>query len=671
MYNNTKHHNIMKRLYMTIPAVAFAAVCAQAYALTPGEALAEYLATRPMRVRGAASEYTLAMRGDNDALYVYNREGKTTHGFIILDSEEGGLIGYGDGQVDPGNLPPSMKAVLKAYASSPLSARITLEAHEDIPVLLDCKWNQDAPYNDDCPVLEGQRCMTGCMATAVAQVLYHPLNRMQGRGKYDYYWEQTRGRLSFDYDANPFDYDAMLDTYTEEEPGSEAARAAVANLMHGVGVSMQMNYHYYMSGAGDIATSAGLLRNLGCDKSLRLESRDFYTEAEWDGMIYSQLATGRPMVYTGISKDGGHAFVCDGYQRRDDRNYYHINWGWGGMADGFFEIARLNPSTLGIGGGTSTDGFNIIQSAMFNIKPDEGSTDMQITFWQYGTLMPEKTTALRRGRVNMAFEGNEYFYGGGLYSVCPEDRYMVIGFKYTNVEDGTVIYQDLTEPMLFTPGDGIGGFEMPCQLFPDEDGTYICKLVMKVDGEWHDVQEELATLGDLYVTLSGNDVSFRFEDKGVRLRADFRGFPGYVVRGEKTKLTVDFLAGKEDVDTDVIPTITTESGKKLWTQSAKHLKLAYGETTTLEWDEMFTPNVRRGTYMLVLQDPEGENLVNPVKISIVTEDPNSGVCGISDGDGTEVEYITLTGQRLTHRPAPGQVVIRRQGGRSAKVVMPR
>lgn len=659
----------MNRPILILSGIALAAASLNAAALTPDEALAEYLGTQPKKVRGAASEYSLAMRGENDALYVYNHQGSASQGFIILDSEEGGLIGYGDSQLDPTDISPSMEAVLKAYAASPLGRRVPLEAHEAIPVQLTSKWDQDSPYNDDCPIFDSQRCVTGCLATAIAQVLYHPSNRMQGRGKFDYLWERTYGRVSFNFSAHPFDYDAMLDTYTQEAPGSEAARAAVANLMYGVGVAVQMDYHYYMSGAMDIEGGAGLIRNLGCDKSLRVENRDFYSDAEWDNMVYTQLATGHPMVYTGVSKDGGHAFVCDGYERRDDRNYYHINWGWSGSGDGFFELSRLNPNYLGIGGGNSTSGFNMLQSGIFNIKPDEGSTDVQIEFWQYGTLVSEENSASRRGRLNLAFSGNEFFEGGGVYSGCLEEKYAIIGMKYTNVEDGTSFYQELSQRMLFNLGDGFGGFEMPCQLFPEENGTYICKLAMKVDDEWYDVREELATLGDLYVTLTDKEVSLKFVDKGVRLRADFRNFPGYVVRGESTKLTVDFYAGKEDVDTEVIPTITTTSGKKLWTQSAKHLTLAYGESATIEWDELFTPNTRRGTYLLTLQDADGENLANPVKISVVTEDPNSGVAEIIDTEGSGAEYITLTGQRLTEKPAPGQIVIRSQGGKTAKIMI--
>ncbi len=644
--------------------ITLSALVVPMFGMSPEDALSVYIGTRqtsPVRnnVR-EKSVYTLAMRGDNDATYLYN----SASGFIILDSESAGLIGYGDAPVDTANLSPSMIAVLRGYAASPLAASVEMPEHENIPVQLTCKWDQDTPYNDDCPMFNGARSVTGCMATAIAQVLYHPLNRMQGSGKYDYFWSFGQGRISFDYDAHPFAYDLMLDTYDRNSP--EESQAAIANLMYAVGVSTSMNYNSVMSGTGDCAGGAGLIRNLGCDKSLRVENRDFYTDTEWDEMIYGQLSTGRPMVYTGVSKDGGHAFVCDGYQRLDGRNYYHINWGWSGNGDGFFELARLAPSYLGIGGGSSTDGFSLLQAALINIKPDEGTPSAQVDFWQYGTLKPLTYTTTRRGRVDMSFEGNAQYGGGGVLSGCLEDIYAVIGFKYINVEDGSEEYVQLSQPMFFNVGSGFDEFTMPCQLFPDKDGTYICKLAFKVDDQWHDVHEELASLGDLAVTLEGNQVSFTFTDKGQRLRADFIDFPGYVVKDAVTKLTVEFLAGKEDVDTEVIPTIITAAGKVLWKQSAQHLELPYGESAVLEWEEPFTPATRRGSYMLTLQDEEGNNLIDPFKINVVTD---SGVDSVdADGRSEEVWY-TIDGIRIEEKSPSDGIVIRRKGGKTEKVII--
>lgn len=638
---------------------------AYANSLSPEEALEAFLKrqTTPTSKVSAPEKdsFRIALRAENDALYVYNHR----TGYIVLDSEEAGLIGYGDAPLDTTDMPPALTAVLKAYSCSPLSNKVSLAAHDNIPVMMTTKWDQDSPYNDDCPLLNGDRSVTGCMATALAQVLYHPSNRMQGNGTYDYLWGYGNGRISFNYDKNPFDYEAMLDTYSKNS--SAESKAAVANLMYGIGVACQMNYHPQMSGTGDFVSGAALIRNLGCDKTLRVENRDFYTDTEWDEMVYNQLATGHPMVYTGSSKDMGHAFVCDGYERQDDRNYYHINWGWSGNGDGYFELSRLNPSSLGIGGGTSMSGFNFLQTGFFNIKPDEGTGETQIDFWQYGTLKPDVMEVSRRGRVNMSFEGNEFYEGGGVLSGCLKDVNAFIGFKYINIADNTAEYAKLSQSLFFNVGSGFNEFVMPCQLFPDDDGTYICKLAFLIGDTWYDAREELAYQGDLTVTLDGNNVTFGFTDNGLRLHADFIDFPGYVVKDEATKLTIEFYAGKEDVDTDVIPTIMTAAGKVLWQQSAQHLNLPFGETTTLEWDEHFAPNPRRGSYMLTLQNQEGENLITPFKINVVNEAAVEGI--EAEGITGKTEYFTLDGKPINGTPEVGTIVIRKKGSRSEKVVM--
>lgn len=659
-----------KSLLTAIALLSFAGTASlSASPLSPEAALSTFLThqqTMEKKVAlSRAASYTLEMRGDNNALYVYNSPG----GFLVLSSKDGSLLGYGDSRIDADDMAPGLRAVLKALAHSPRRNASGLDAHEEIPMMVTAKWDQDAPYYNDCPYYNNSRCVTGCAATALSQVLYHPSNRMQPHGSYNYLWEAVQGRISFDFDSHPFEYDKMLDVYDANSP--EEANAAVANLMYAVGAAINMEYSPNFSGTSDIEAGAGLIRNLGCDRSLRVLNREFYADKEWDNMVYDQLATGHPMVYTGVSKDGGHAFVCDGYQRRDDRNFYHINWGWSGRGDGWFELTQLTPGYLGIGGGESTSGFNMQQTGHFNIKPDEGTPDCQKIFWQFGAMKPDVYTASRRGRVNITYTGNPSLDGGGILSGCLEDTYAVIGFKYINTADNSVQYQELSQPVFFNINSGFTEMMMPCQLFPDKDGTYVCKLAMKVGDEWIDVKEELAFLSDFTVTLDKSNVTIEVVDKGQRLHADFIGFDGNIIKGEPTQLNIEFMAGKEDVDTDVIPAITTNAGKVLWTQSAKHLKLAYGESATLEWDEPFTPNTRRGSYMMTLLDAEGESLITPFKVLVTTSNEVDAIEAADNETGAKTELFTIDGLPLHKDAAPGTLIIKRTGTKSEKIISPR
>ena len=167
------------------------------------------------------------------------------------------------------------------------------------------------------------------------------------------------------------------------------------------------------------------------------------------------------------------------------------------------------------------------------------------------------------------------------------------------------------------------------------------------------------------MTLDGKDVSFRFTDTGVRLRADFVDFPGYIIKDEPTQLKNIFTAGKEDVATDVTPVIILSGGKMLWKQTSKRLELEYGESCELEWNELFTPAARRGTYLLTLIDEDGEHLVSPCKINILPKGTGVDEVGAEEEDA---EYFTIDGLPLRGEPEPGRIVIRRAGGRTDKIV---
>ena len=100
------------------------------------------------------------------------------------------------------------------------------------------------------------------------------------------------------------------------------------------------------------------------------KDRSLYSYANWIELLYNELAQGRPMVFSGQSTGGGHAFVCDGYQSED---YFHINWGWGGQSDGYFKLSVMNPKEQGIGGSSSDDGFNFGQGAIVGIQKNGGT----------------------------------------------------------------------------------------------------------------------------------------------------------------------------------------------------------------------------------------------------------------------------------------------------------
>ena len=224
-----------------------------------------------------------------------------------------------------------------------------IDYNKDIAPLLEhspignIQWNQDAPYNDQCPMKGGRHCYTGCMATAMAQVLaYHQYPKS-------------------------YDWSEILPTYKDGK-GTAAQRAEVARLNHDVGTSLHMEYGTDQSGSVSTQYSKALRDDFGFHENVALINRDNFTYGEWMDILLTEFMEGRPVIYDGVSNDGGHAFVIDGYRAKD--GFVHVNWGWEGMSDGYYNIIFLDPKETGIGAVLSS-GFTSYQDAVVGIEPSK------------------------------------------------------------------------------------------------------------------------------------------------------------------------------------------------------------------------------------------------------------------------------------------------------------
>ena len=417
--------NIHMKLRKLLLIAAFGVLAlpgAWARQLTVGEAIAAAgAATGSFRAHGeATAAYTLRADDINTVYVVNGSEG----GFMVLAADDvaPALLGFSDSSMfDPGNMPPQMESWLKEYSrqiavaaanggrvlAAPADPSLT-----DIAPITRTKWNQDAPYNDLCPRVGTTPTYTGCVATAVAQVMKSYNHPAKGTGSYSYVWNNKR--LSFDYDATTFEWDLMSDIYDGKQ--SAAQNNAVATLMYAVGIASDMSYGTGGSGAQGIAAAMGLARNLGYDRSLTYRGRDFYTLPVWCRMLHQELSQGHPLYYDGANASVGHAFVIDGYRASD--GLFHLNWGWGGISDGYFAITTLDPDNQGIGG--STEGYAIGQSAIFGLKPDQGTTEYTPVLQCY-SIAPEAEQTVSRNDETVILGG----YNEGVYSFSIDRKSVV------------------------------------------------------------------------------------------------------------------------------------------------------------------------------------------------------------------------------------------------------
>lgn len=325
---------------------------------------------------------TQLQEANSGAKNVYAFNVGDNQGFVLVSGDERTLpiLGYSDhGSFDLTNAPENLRSWMKGYEADiealesstvkVAATRATAEPYGPaVEPLLKSRWNQNKPYNLLNPQKWGSPMVTGCTCTAMAQVMNywkfptHAITSMPG------YKTVSIGVDVSPLDYTFFDWQNMCDTYTEADNRTEEQNLAVAKLMRYVGQSLNMDYTTSGSGAGIRDIVRSLKENFGYAESVTYLRRTEHSTKDWETCLYNELAAGRPVAYSGFD-DGGHTFVCDGY---DKDRYFHINWGWGGLADGNFLLSVLNPETNeGIGSAAGELGYSKSQEMVIGIEPSD------------------------------------------------------------------------------------------------------------------------------------------------------------------------------------------------------------------------------------------------------------------------------------------------------------
>ena len=308
----------------------------------------QYLGTTNTR----AGSTNLAIIAEKEMLTIVGGEGL---GFVVVSNDDSvtDIVGYSKESFSV--IPPAMEWFINTvdnnmqemtklgvlYAPIPPST----EFPESVEPLLKSTWDQGKPYNILCPGGNGSSTRlypTGCVATALSQIMYYHKYPEVGIGEHQYSFQPESGVgriISANFGETHYDWTNMLDDYSKGYTDEQAN--AVATLMLHCGVAVEMGYTASGSGAYGQEACLGIKKFFGYNKNARLYTRDYYTAELWMEMIFKELNLKRPIYYDGVSEGGGgHAFIIDGY---DKEGFVHVNWGWGGNSNGFFDIALLNP----------------------------------------------------------------------------------------------------------------------------------------------------------------------------------------------------------------------------------------------------------------------------------------------------------------------------------------
>lgn len=464
----------------------------------------------PHVTRAASGELTRAVTGvadgDSAGIYVFNCDG----GFVVIsaDDELPSVLAYGlKNSYDAQIAPPAMQAMLEAYnhaVNSSVKTRAAVPTHADISPLIKTQWNQNTPYNNNCPVESGVNCPTGCVATATAQIMYY------------HKWPET------------FNWDAMKTSYTSEDAGD--AVEAVAKLMADVGEKVYMQYGAESSSANDMDACEALRIRYGYSENTNYIERSCYTAKGWDEVIYNELAANRPVFYGGLSASSGqgivgHAFILDGYQAKDGVGYFHVNWGWGGSSDDYFLISVLNPEQQYTGGNAGSSGYSFNQSALVGVEKGELSDAKSMRLCLYSCTIKSDKGTYTRNSASENFPAIQLMLGVYNSTLPQEARHYDLAYalykdnKLVEIID-SISLDKLTESKALNYLYG-GTFDTGSFAFGKDlaDGTYQLRTLSRETGKSLWQQAMGATCRYIELTINGNQMTTKaygkFDEESV------------------------------------------------------------------------------------------------------------------------------------------------------------
>lgn len=574
-------------------------------------------------------------------------------GYIVVSADDRlpAVLGYADkGEFDSASIPPAMKYWLSEYGrqleyaeSHGLNTPIAKEIAEkkSIYPLCEAEWSQSSPFNDNCPTINGKKAPAGCTATAMAQVMYAHKWPIVGTGDNTYISGTSREKMYFNFGATTFDWENMLPSYSLQYTASQGE--AVATLLEACGNAALMSYGASASGAYPYDAIYGMVKFMGYDKSAVMVERDYYTSESWNNLVYSELSEGRPVIYGGYdsSYQNGHTFIVDGY---NDDGYYHLNWGWGGLSNGYFLLTALDPSEQGIGG--SGSGYNYRQDAIINIMPAKVNSDYKLEVMWYGPFATVNSAYTSVGEVDFIV-GNDGEYQG----FTLETTKATMGVKLTPKEGGETVFYPATE-VEFSSHYGIyeaesyKKFTIPVSDLPKE-GNYIVTPAYEYNGHIEDVMIKVGETRYLIMTCSTRGVKFEIPESARTLTADNIKVVKKLYSGKACTVKADIHnSGEEYLGMVKAGFENAEGQVRTWLDGVP-VNLTDGETVSVTFTGVlnsYNTTLAPGNYTLNIFDEAGESIcAHPLNVEVLEAPSGKPVFDISldikdceNGDGSSV-----------------------------------
>ena len=602
-----------------IPSVAFAARVSVSEAQRLASSFVGQNSATMMR--GVDSELELAYKSAGDELYVFTAAEGTGYVLVAGDDLMPAILGYSDSGVFRADaIPENMQAWLDEYAaqvrylqSHPeaklnASTNIGSKAGNVYPLLGEIKWNQGNPYNLLAPTYSDgtMQCATGCVATAMAQIMRYHKYPEKGTGSYSYTAPVNKDSsdmrtFSVDFSKSTYDWGNMLPAYSGSE--TDTQKNAVAKLMYDCGVSVNMIYGSSSSAVTQrvITCMAGYF---GYDKGARWYKRQAYTLSQWTAMIDAELLAARPVLYSGNTPaGGGHAFVLDG---SNASGYYHFNWGWGGSSNGYFVMTDLSPKMQGTG--SSEGGYNLKQGIAVGIQPDKGNAMAYSANVESFTCYSDA--------VDLGEEASFLWQNYYVMQTDNATQMATVGLGAYDASGKLVTELGVNNIIGLKPGNYYTrkswSVTIPTTL---ANGTYYIRPnyapFLSDDYRLMDVHKESSD--HFVMVVSGGKATFKTEDEYPSLNTDSLSYsPENPVADKEILVKATISNTGDEYHDNIYAAMCRKDGDKTLddktasTSGVKMIVVAKGESTTVEFT-MPTPE-DAGTYELLLKDNDDNTI---------------------------------------------------------------
>ena len=586
-----------------------------------------------------------------------------TDGFVIVsgDDRTTAILGYADsGSIHEDDMPDGLRYLLEGYeeqiANIPDEVEAPLQTSSRAPIgpLIKTNWNQGNPYNNLCPMIDGEHVVTGCVATSMAQVMfYHKCPATDcSCAPIPAYSTNTLNSAKEEIElaipalgATSFDWKNMISNYESGDNvvGTAEEQLAVAKLMQYCGSSIEMMYGLKNNGGSSAYNEAipfALKTYFGYDGGISHAYRKNYSYEAWVNLIYNELAAERPVILGGQSMGGGHSFVCDGY---DTGDYFHMNWGWGSNGDGYFQLSVLQPRKYGFGGRSSLDGFSFGQDVVFGIQPPvDGNTDycMSLEGLHLGgsdATLSSKTYSRTSSTddftgISIYYDVWNYYYGSNSFDVA---------LQLQDASGNVVQTFDTHETDAMAWNDNYSATPVVSIPSTVADGTYYIKVMSRLhgDGSWQECYD-----GDAYkmtATIADNQLTINVPiPNNVKPTTATLSVTGDYLYGHEQTVTAIVTGGEGPYNGDVILRVDDKA------VVGTIVNIAAGETKELQFS--YIPN-RAGSNTLKLWNRRSGGTqigtAETVAINLSLSDNKNNNTAVNNNDGVTTDVI-LDGRTL-------------------------